>query len=174
MADQKPEADGDVPRLEGSKGGGAKALVARIAFGLCATVAILAAAAAGWWWSVGPENAKDMLAEFRHDKGEDEGIGGMRYVALPEIVANLSVGDRPSFVKVRFVIQTSSDSSEFVKSRENEIVDVLQEYVRQMTVRDLEGAAGFHRFRAGARRRVELLLGADLVSNLYVVELLSQ
>ena len=162
----------DAPKLSGPTRSSILKRLAKPAFSLGATALILVSGFGGWWFAVGPETARDLIKSAQTD--EEAPSEDARYVALPEITANLSVGARPSFIKARIIVEAPNERAAIFERREGEIVDVLQEYIRQLTPRDLEGAAGFHRFRAGARRRIELLLGEDVVRDVYVVELLSQ
>ncbi len=99
------------------------------------------------------------------------------YVPIPEVVANLSDGARPHFVKVRVTLKASNPASaQAIAAHERELLDVFNGYLHALQAEELFGASGFERLRAGLRRRAELVLGpeAEHLEDVLIVEFIRQ
>lgn len=99
------------------------------------------------------------------------------YVEIPEIVANLSSGSQPRFVKLRLVVRAADEQAATrVSARERELLDVFNGYLHALDPSEYFGAAGFERMRAGLRQRAQLVLGEDTsaLRDLLIVEFVRQ
>ncbi len=98
------------------------------------------------------------------------------YVELPEIVANLSTGAAPRFVKVRAVLRVSPGRMGDVEMKQAEILDAFTGYLHALHPDELYGAAGFERLRVAFRRRAVVVLGeaADALDDVLLVEFIRQ
>lgn len=108
---------------------------------------------------------------------DDAATAEALYVQIPEIIANLSTGNAPRFVKVRVVARARSpEAAQLIRSQETELLDVFNGYLHALNPDEYFGAAGFERLRAGLRRRAELVLGerASALSDVLIVEFVRQ
>lgn len=98
------------------------------------------------------------------------------YVEMPEIIANLSAGAAPRFVKVRAVLRAKPGGAATIRENMAPIRDLFISYLHALHPDEYYGAAGFERLRAGLRRRAELALGteASALEDVLIVEFVRQ
>lgn len=98
------------------------------------------------------------------------------YVELPEMVANLSTGAAPRFVKVRAVLRVEPGRVGDVEAKQAEILDTFIGYLHALHPDELYGASGFERLRAAFHRRAAVVLGdaADALADVLIVEFIRQ
>lgn len=102
-----------------------------------------------------------------------ETLGG--YVELPEIVANLSTGAQPRFVKLKVTLKVNGAPGP-IAAQTLELRDAFHSYLNALNPDELFGASGFERLRAGLWRRAQLALGdnASALEDVLIVEFVRQ
>lgn len=98
------------------------------------------------------------------------------YYDLPEMVVNLSSGDkRVQYLKLKVALEASDqmvvDSLEPVLPR---VLDMFQLYLRELRTSDLEGSAGVFRLKEELLRRVNLEIHPKQVNRVLFKEIIVQ
>ncbi|MEM1103027.1 MAG: flagellar basal body-associated FliL family protein [Pseudomonadota bacterium] len=175
-ADASPEETEDSGRGAGARPRlpkkGALRYAPHLAVGLSITAGLV-----GWAMSMGlHKDAGALVASAEPKKPTEAALLAAQtvYVTLPDVVVNLSSGPTPSFIKASFSVKTSGAHADYVSDKRPELIDTLQEYIRQLDAADLEGGEGFFNFRFECLRRLQLVLGPERVDDLLIIQLLTQ
>ncbi len=172
MADQPILKDATDEASENAKRRRTQAAGA-VARGTLLAAAGAASLAAGWTYAVGPSQALRSLSSLGlHESGD--AVEATAYVELDEIVANLSTGRTPSFVRATLVLQVPGEKRADVEKLKPQLLDSMQEFIRQQRPADLQGGAGFYRFKTECLYRLRLMAGAENIEDVHVTNLMTQ
>jgi flagellar FliL protein len=157
---------------ETKKKGGKGKLVIIIA------VVALAAIGAGLWFS-------GIIPGLLHGKEEVHEAAGTEhspapaapiFLDLPDIVANLnSGGRRATYVKLRAKLELArKEDVAIVQAAMPRVLDLFQNYLREMRPEELRGTAGTYRLREELIGRTNVAAAPARVTDVLFVELLVQ
>jgi flagellar FliL protein len=98
------------------------------------------------------------------------------YIALPEMVVNLSSGDeREKYLKLKVSLETSSEkTAKALKPVMPRVLDTFQLYLREMRASDLEGSAGVFRLKEELQRRINTEIHPHKVERVLFKEIIVQ
>lgn len=180
MADEDQDDDieeGAEGEGEGSSGGSKKKLF--IIIGLVLLLVIGGFGAAYFFGFLNP--VIEMLSGGEEAPAEttEEGAAppaDVVYYDLPELLVNLSTGERKStYLKIRVSLElaNSADMAR-VESRQPRIMDAFQVYLRELRIEDLKGSQGMYRLREELLRRVSVAVAPAKVNDVLFKEMLVQ
>lgn len=175
MSDEATEVapvDGAEAKKKGGKG-------RRIAIAVVA-IGMIAGAGGVWWFTQrgGGEHAEEKTAEA-HAEEPAEGAAAAdpsaSYIEVPPMMVNLRGGGaQAKFVKVRFIIVAADGKTDAVKARLPVILDALQPFLRELRPDDLNGSAAVFRIKEEMMRRSTEALGAGMVRDVLIQDLIQQ
>ncbi|RMF01940.1 MAG: flagellar basal body-associated protein FliL [Alphaproteobacteria bacterium] len=98
------------------------------------------------------------------------------YYDLPEMVVNLSSGDkRVQYLKLKVALEAESQTTvEALKPVMPRILDAFQLYLRELRSSDLEGSAGIFRLKEELLRRINTEIQPYKVSRVLFKEIIVQ
>ncbi|HEX7852882.1 MAG TPA: flagellar basal body-associated FliL family protein [Sphingobium sp.] len=132
-------------------------------------VAVLAVAGAG---SVGA------VKYLGQDKAAApaEGAGPENFVDVPPMVVNLRSADgQARYLKLRFMaVASSADKADQIRARMPLILDSFQPFLRELRPEDLNGSAAVFRVKEEMLRRASDVVGAGLVKDILIQDLVQQ
>lgn len=104
------------------------------------------------------------------------GVQSASYVEVPPMIVNLRSGDgQARFLKLRFiVVATDPGKSEEIKEKLPVILDALQPFLRELRPEDLNGSAAVFRVKEEMMARATQVLGAGLVRDVLIQDLVQQ
>jgi flagellar FliL protein len=143
-----------------------KRMKKRVLIGLGA--ALLLASAGGGAWYMLSSSAQDAMPASNADSST--------YIEVPVVTVNLRGTDgQARFLKLRFIIVASdSGKVERIKERLPVVLDALQPFLRELRPEDLAGAAAVFRIKEEMMMRSTQALGAGVVRDVLIQELLQQ
>lgn len=102
---------------------------------------------------------------------EREGYGA-DLVFIPMDALTVSIGKPPTrrFLRFRAELEVEYKYHADVKKMMPRVVDVLNTYLRSLSVADIESPSSLLTLRAQMRRRIDLVVGGDRVNDLLVME----
>jgi flagellar protein FliL len=97
------------------------------------------------------------------------------YVELPDIVANLNAGKRPSFIKLKARVEVEkADDVPAVQAAMPRLLDLFQTYLREMRPEELRGSTGTWRLREELIARANVAAAPAHVVDVLFTEMLIQ
>ncbi|WP_031341627.1 flagellar basal body-associated FliL family protein [Novosphingobium lindaniclasticum] len=154
----------DVPEPKKS---GRKMLV----IGGAAVLALLAGGGGAWWFMRGGESGGHEAAA-EPSKGEGDASS---YIEVPPMIVNLRGGDSQArFLKLRFIIVAADGKAEKVKAKLPAVLDALQPFLRELRPDDLNGSAAVFRIKEEMMTRATQALGAGMVKDVLIQDLVQQ
>lgn len=135
---------------------------------ILAGLVVTAAALAGYRLSAGPEALERLSGESRAEPA------GMSFIELPEVIVNLHAASHSRFLKIAVTLAVEPDLRLPVERMQPQVMNAMQEFLRGLDDRDLEGSAGLFRLRTELRRRLDLVLGDGVVADVLLRNILTQ
>lgn len=138
----------------------------RMMLGIGAALLLLSAGGGAWY----------MLSEPSPDRGSAARGGNATYIEVPPITVNLrGVDGHARFLKLRFII-VAADRGKVARIEERlpAVLDALQPFLRELRPEDLAGSAAVFRIKEEMMARCADVLGASVVSDVLIQELLQQ
>lgn len=110
--------------------------------------------------------------QAEHKPGDETVV----FVDLPDMLVNLSAGDRKSnYLKLSISLEVQGvENSEAVKAKMPRVVDNFQIYLREMRLEDLRGSAGMFRLKEELLTRVNGAVTPIKVTDVLFREMLIQ
>jgi len=98
------------------------------------------------------------------------------YLALPDVLINLkATNSRSATLKASFVIElVNGKDKEVIDHMKPLIIDQFQTYLRELEVRDTEGAVGIERVREELKKRISNLIAPLQIRQVLIKEFLIQ
>lgn len=132
--------------------------------------------------AVGPEETMTTLETGYHRLADSASGAGAEtdaeetfvYLPLPDLMINAAPETGLSLLRIKVFLKAAPASVNAVRSREPELLDLLQDFFRQVDAADVQGSAGMFRLRSEILRRVNLLLGDSPVEQVLITDLLAQ
>ncbi|GFE73372.1 flagellar basal body-associated FliL family protein [Novosphingobium sp. TCA1] len=154
----------DVPEPKKS---GKKMLV----IGGAAVLALLAGGGGAWWFMRGgSEEAEHAPAESAAGEGD-----ASSYIEVPPMIVNLRGSDSQArFLKLRFIIVAADGKTDKVKAKLPAVLDALQPFLRELRPDDLNGSAAVFRIKEEMMTRATQALGAGMVKDVLIQDLVQQ
>lgn len=157
----------DVPEPKKS---GRKMLV----IGGAAVLALLAGGGGAWWFMRGDEGAESGGHEAAAETSKGEGDASS-YIEAPPMIVNLRGSDSQArFLKLRFIIVAADGQTEKVKAKLPAVLDALQPFLRELRPDDLNGSAAVFRIKEEMMTRATQALGAGMVKDVLIQDLVQQ
>lgn len=142
--------------------------LARLAMAVAALALVGGAGLAGYWAAAGREGVDRLFTApppqaptpYFHD--------------LPDVIVNLHPDMASRYLKIGVTIASDAESRARVERATPALMNALQEFLRNLDQRDLQGSAGLHRLRGELRRRFALIVGEDAVGDVLLRSVLTQ
>lgn len=98
------------------------------------------------------------------------------YIEVPQMIVNLRSSDgQARFLKLRFIIvAASSGKVDSIKDRLPVLLDALQPFLRELRPDDLNGSAAVFRIKEEMMSRASQSLGAGVVRDVLIQDLVQQ
>ncbi len=142
--------------------------LARLALGFAAAGLVVAAGLGGYWMAAGRDGLERLLAD------PPAGEAPQATLDLPEMIVNLRAEMASRFLKIGITLVLAPQDRARVDRAIPHLTDALQDFLRNLDQKDLEGSAGLHRLRVEMRRRFNQVLGQDIVADVLLRSLLTQ
>ncbi len=142
--------------------------LARLALGAAALCGVAAAGFGGYWMAVGPDGVARLL------EGTPVAEPAQTTLDMPELMVNLRPDTPSRFMKIGVTLALAPEDRRRVEQAMPHLVNAQQEFLRNIDQHDLRGSAGLLRLRGELRRRFNLILGPDTVSDVLLRSLLTQ
>jgi flagellar FliL protein len=104
------------------------------------------------------------------DHTESETFASVAYVALDPIVISIPTSNGPRFLRFAAQLEVSPEHQEEVALLKPRIIDVLNGYLRAVSLEELERPAILMRLRVQMLRRIQVVVGPNRVNDLLVME----
>ncbi len=142
--------------------------LARLALAAAALCGVAAAGFGGYWLAVGPDGVARLF--------EDTPVAepAQTVLDMPELMVNLHADTPSRFMKIGVTLVMAPKDRGRVEQAMPHLVNAQQEFLRNLDQHDLHGSAGLLRLRGELRRRFNLILGPDTVSDVLLRSLLTQ
>ncbi len=142
--------------------------LARMLFGIVALCGVVAAGAGGYWMAAGSDGVERLFApapsaepqQAMHD--------------LPELIVNLWPETPSRFLKIGITLVTAEADRGRIEPMKPYLLNGLQDFLRNLDQKDLQGSAGLFRMRSELRRRFNLILGQEIVADVLLRSILTQ
>lgn len=174
-ADGMADATADGAAASPAKKGGRRKLL------LIAVPVLLLGGGAGAWFSGVlprlPGHGEAAHGAAAGEKGGEkaEAAKAPAFMDMPDIVANLNAGRRPSFIKLKTKFELSKpEDAAALQAAMPRIVDLFQSYLREMRPEELRGTAGTYRLREELIARTNIAAHPARVLNVLFTEMLVQ
>jgi flagellar FliL protein len=143
-----------------------------LVIGGAAVLALLAGGGGAWWFMSGGESGGDHQAAA---EGAAEGDDKSSYIEVPAMIVNLRGGDSQArFLKLRFIIVAANGKADKVKDKLPVVLDALQPFLRELRPDDLNGSAAVFRIKEEMMTRATQALGAGMVKDVLIQDLVQQ
>ncbi|WP_247887651.1 MULTISPECIES: flagellar basal body-associated FliL family protein [Azospirillum] len=142
--------------------------LARLAIGAAALCGVAAAGFGGYWMAVGPDGVARLF------EGTPIVEPAQATLDMPELLVNLRPDTPSRFMKIGVTLALAPKDRGRVEQAMPHLVNAQQEFLRNIDQHDLRGSAGLLRLRGELRRRFNLILGPDTVSDVLLRSLLTQ
>lgn len=142
--------------------------LAKVATWLAAVLLVTASAVAGYRLSAGPDAFERLFGEGGAKPAE------LSFVDLPEVIVNLHSASHSRYLKIAVTLAVAPERRLPVERMQPQVMNALQEFLRGLDDRDLEGSAGLFRLRTELHRRLDLVLGEAVVADVLLRNILTQ
>jgi len=129
--------------------------LARLLLGGAALGAVVAAGIGGYWLSAGTERLERLWSPATPAEELAQNV-----IDLPEMIVNLRPNSPSRFLKIGLSLAVAPAERARVDKAMPQLVDALQEFLRNIDQDDLEGSTGLHRLRTEIKRRFNLIAAA--------------
>ncbi|MEL7117692.1 MAG: flagellar basal body-associated FliL family protein, partial [Pseudomonadota bacterium] len=116
-----------------------------------------------------PDPAQDMAME-KDSKEEREPLPDVAFVPIPPLVINLGQASSNRHLKFQAQLEVVPDAETEITRLLPRITDVLNGYLRAVSVQELEEPSALFRFRSQMLRRVQIVTGEGRVRDLLIME----
>jgi len=147
-----------------------------LVIGGAAVLALLAGGGGAWWFMSGGDSGgeHEAVAEGAAEGGA-EGGDKSSYIEVPAMIVNLRGGDSQArFLKLRFIIVAANGKADKVKDKLPVVLDALQPFLRELRPDDLNGSAAVFRIKEEMMTRATQALGAGMVKDVLIQDLVQQ
>jgi flagellar FliL protein len=127
---------------------------------------LAAAAGAGGFFAV----SSGMFTGERTEKTAEVDKPKMTYIPLEPLVISIGEQGRKRHLRFAAQLEVKPDKAEAVTGMLPRITDVLNGYLRAITLADIEDPSALLRVRAQMLRRVQIVVGEGAVGDLLVME----
>jgi flagellar FliL protein len=104
------------------------------------------------------------------DSAKMDAFADLAFVPIEPLVISLAGDGQTRHLRFRAELEVQSDQKEDIARLMPRIVDVLNTYLRALSVPDLEDRTALLRLRAQMLRRVQIVTGQDGVNDLLIME----
>jgi flagellar FliL protein len=105
-----------------------------------------------------------------HEKAPEMKSSEVEFVPLEPLTISISGRSQSRFVRFRTELEVAQGMTADVQKMMPRVVDVLNGYLRALTLADLEDPMALTRMRAQILRRVQIVLGDDVVRDVLIME----
>ena len=95
---------------------------------------------------------------------------GIAFVPITQMTIPIGAGGAARYLRFSAQLEVEVGSAPDVEQQMPRVVDVLNTYLRSVTLAELEDPASLLTLRAQMRRRIDLVIGGDRVRDLLVME----
>jgi flagellar FliL protein len=141
---------------------------ARLLMLLAALGGVVMAGLAGYWLAAGPDAFRTLFEE-RQEAGLSQAT-----IDLPELIINLRPDTPSRFLQIGITLVAEQRDRDRVAALQPQLVNALQDFLRNLDQDDLQGSAGLFRLRNELRRRFNLIAGEEVVADVLLRSLLTQ
>ncbi|MEL6960658.1 MAG: flagellar basal body-associated FliL family protein [Pseudomonadota bacterium] len=109
--------------------------------------------------------------EMVEEEVEEAGpLPDVAFIAVDPIIVSLGGGADKQHLQFRAQLEVPTRHSEDVQTLLPRVIDVLNGYLRALEPSDIEAASALTRLRAQMLRRVQIVVGANRVNDLLIME----
>lgn len=113
----------------------------------------------------------DHASDGHDDHAEDsKSAGGLAFVPLDPIVVSLPRSDRGSLLRFSAQLEVKPEYESEVAALKPRVIDVLNGYLRAVTLDDLTDPTALARLRSQMLRRVQIVAGEGRVNDVLIME----
>jgi flagellar protein FliL len=142
--------------------------LARMALTIAAIVIVVGAAVAGYWFGGGADALQRLMS------GEPAPEVGQAVIDMPEVIVNMRGTQPARFLKIGITLSLAAADKGKIEQAMPRLIDAEHEFMRNVDRYDLEGSAGLARLRAEMLRRVDLIVGPGVVTDVLLRSILTQ
>ena len=103
-------------------------------------------------------------------KSSEKTSDDIAFVPIQSMTIPIGTTENARYLRFSAQLEVSPAYAEEVEKKLPRVVDVLNTYLRSVTLAELEDPAALLTLRAQMRRRIDLVVGGDLVRDLLVME----
>lgn len=100
----------------------------------------------------------------------EQALPGVTFVEIDPLVVNLKGNGKNRFLRFRAQLEVAGSQEEEVITLLPRVVDVMNGYLRAVSIADLEAPSGLIKLRSQLLRRIQIVAGEDRVHDLLVME----
>jgi flagellar FliL protein len=133
---------------------------------------LLAAAGGGAWWMLRDGGNEEPVAQ----PAVSVNVDSSSYIEVPPVTVNLRSADgQARFLKLRFILVAAKASNvDRIKDHLPVVMDALQPFLRELRPDDLNGSAAVFRIKEEMISRATQALGAGMVRDVLIQDLVQQ
>lgn len=164
---EPPDTDGPPPPR--------RSWAASILFPLASIAVATAGLAGGVLVAVGPDGLQQLWEETAPENESATAVPlapQSPLVALPDTVFELDAPGGPRYLMAAMSLELSQADVQPDEQRVATLMAAIQTYVRALTPQELQGAGGLYRLRTGVLHRAQRILGAEMVKDVLISEML--
>jgi flagellar FliL protein len=137
---------------------------------LAVVVALAGGAGAFFFMYTSGESGSEDVAEEVAEEEALSPLADVAFVPLPPMVIALGDSTANRLLRFQAQLEVARGDEETVSLLEPRIMDVLNTYLRAVSVDDLESRRALIRLRAQMLRRIQIVTGGDHVRDLLITE----
>ncbi len=101
-------------------------------------------------------------------------FGASEFVAFPETTVNLSAAAQAKILRMNIMIETDMDGRRSLEPLLPKAQDTVREFLSLLDERDLSGVAYSHNIRREIARRVNSVIGVEVVRSVLITQMVIQ
>lgn len=137
---------------------------------LAVVVALGGGAGAFFFMYTSGQSTSEEVAEETTEEEALSPLADVAFVPLPPMVIALGDSSANRLLRFQAQLEVARGDEETVSQLEPRIMDVLNTYLRAVSVDDLESRRALVRLRAQMLRRIQIVTGGDHVRDLLITE----
>ena len=103
--------------------------------------------------------------------GKDQSYGAsLKYVPVEPLTVSIGKPPIRRFLRFRAELEVEAENESEVRKMMPRVMDVLNTYLRSLSIADIENPSSLLTLRAQMHRRIDLVVGGDRVNDLLVME----
>jgi hypothetical protein len=126
--------------------------------------------------AIGPAGIRDLISPGSSGaviaEGPELPVPGHAVLSYPQAIFELSGVAGPKYLMASIELQVPPEALDHAEMRRAELQAHMQSYFRSLTADDLRGPEGLHAAREAVLHRARRIMGADMVLDVFISEML--